>query len=1133
MTKDSGSVSAQIQEWNDTATEYPRDACLHELFARCAASDPEALAARHGERRLTYGELDEQSLALAHRLRAAGVHEGSFVGVSGGRSLEALVALLGILRAGAAYVPLDQKHPVARLRAMAEDAEVRAVVTLPGSVCPLRDVDARLQLQPVEDGRTPASAPPSGAAGVFPAPAPVPHGGPPRALGRIPGRPAGNRDAAGPEEPKVTADDCAYVMFTSGTTGRPKPVAVPHRGVVRLARGTSHLTVVPQDRILHGYSPSSDASTIEIWSALVNGACLVLVDTEVLLTPQALRAEIEGSGVTVAFLTTGVLHHIARTGPGTFSGLRFLSAGGEALDPDLARQVLARSRPGRLVNFYGPTENTVISTAHLVEEVPQGATSVPIGRPVSNSHCYVVRPDGTHAAVGEIGELLVGGDGLALGYLGEEALTAARFIPDPFRSGDAYSGRSARVYRTGDLARWRPDGTLEFHGRLDRQVKLQGFRIELDEVENALRSHPSVGEAVVDVLGDPGSARLTAYVTSAVPDRPAVPLELRASLAQWLPRHAVPVEITVLPEFPVAANGKVDRGACARLAVAARPCGEVRGEAGTTGATGRLDQSPGAGGPAHVPHGDNGRHREAEGQFDDPLGQALAQLWELVLRVPVGPDDSFFTLGGDSLQASEMVTRALRLFQLDAGVASKLVRSLLRAPSLRSFGEAVREHRRGPSAARSGTATSPAQRTFATAADRGGRRAVDFEADARLGMTLPQPAGTLAHQPPREIMLTGATGFVGAFLLDRLLSRSTARIHLPVRARDAAHALRRLRSTMARYRLPGPAEWPPGRVVCFPAELSAPGLGLGEERAHELSAHLDLIVHAAAQVNFLYPYEELRAVNVEGTREIVRLAAPRRVPVHFVSSVAVVAGFGSAGVRHIEEDRPLDHADRLTMGYAESKWVGERLLQHAADAGLPVAVHRPYEITGERHTGICNTRTAICSLFRAIAEIGLAPDLDLPLDFVPVDHVADALTHIALTRPTERHVYHLTNPRPAVLADMVERMRAAGYRIATLPYADWVGALVRHVAENPTSPTAPFVPLCVDQAHKSRLSVKELYVNGVFPQLDRRNVERALSGSGLHCPPVDDALLDRYLEHFFQIEYLPRPRSAASPVPVR
>jgi thioester reductase-like protein len=309
----------------------------------------------------------------------------------------------------------------------------------------------------------------------------------------------------------------------------------------------------------------------------------------------------------------------------------------------------------------------------------------------------------------------------------------------------------------------------------------------------------------------------------------------------------------------------------------------------------------------------------------------------------------------------------------------------------------------------------------------------------------------------------------------------------------------------------------------FPADLAEPGLGLEPGRADELADTLDLVIHAAAQVNFLYPYEALRRTNVEGTREIVRLAAGRGVPLHFLSTIAVLAGFGTAGVRHVDEDLPLDHADRLTMGYAESKWVAEEVLRNAADQGLPVAIYRPYEITGDRNTGACNTDTAICSLFKTISETGLAPDIPLPLDFVPVDYLADAVVHIATRRRTTRRTYHLTNPRAASLRDMLDRMDAGGHRINRLPYEEWVGELVRHVAQHPTSPTAPFVSLCVDRCKQADMSVKEMYFEGTFPTVGRANVERDLATAGLHCPPVDAELLDRYLEYFYTTGYIERP----------
>ncbi|MFC7328861.1 amino acid adenylation domain-containing protein [Marinactinospora rubrisoli] len=1016
-------------------TGYPRDRRLHELFEEQAAARPGAPAARHHDVTLTYRDLSVRSDALASRLRAAGVRPGAAVGVCGRRSPEALVAFLGILKAGAAYVPLDDDHPPARLRAMAEDADVRTAVVLPGSTCRIRRLRARVDLAP--GGHL------AGRAAVTPV-APAPSG---------------------------AATDPAYVMFTSGSTGRPKAVAVPHRGVVRLALSDPDLPHPgPADRVLHGYGLSSDASTIEIWSGLLGGACLVLVDRAELLSPGVLADRLRAERVTIGYLTTSVFHHVARTRPAAFAGLRFVSAGGEAMDPDLARAVLAACPGTDVVNFYGPTENTVVSTLHFVRGLPADARTVPIGRPLANSTCFVLRSDGSPADVGEEGELLVGGDGLALGYLGDPQLTAERFVEAP---------DGERLYRTGDRAAWRPDGTLDYLGRVDRQIKLRGQRIELDEVEARLRAHPRVGEAVVELdSGADRGATLVGYVTPATAGEPVDTAELRRDCAAWLPAPAVPSRIVQLAGFPVTSAGKVDRRALAAAASGTRPTAVPPAVAS---------------------------HPEVTG-----LRDSLAEIWRLTLGVRPTAGDGFFTLGGDSLLAAEAVTRTLAVLGIDAVHGSALVRALLADPTLDGFAAAVRRIREGGPA---GPETA-------------GRSAIDFASEARLGFDLPAARGPAPRwDRPADVLLTGASGFVGAFLLDRLLRHTDARVHCPVRARDVRHARQRVLANLTRYGLdPRDAV---DRVVAFPADLAAPRLGLEPDRAAELSERVDLVIHSAAQVNFLYPYTALRAANVDGTREVIRLAAPRRVPVHFLSTVAVLAGFGTAGVREVAEDRPLEHADRLTMGYAESKWVAERLLHEAAGQGLPMAVHRPYEITGDRWNGACNTETAICSLFKMVAETGLAPDIALPMDFVPVDHLADAVLHIATRHRADGRVYHLTNPRPGTLADVLERMRAAGCAIRTLPYPRWVGELVRHVARNPTSPTAPFVSLCVDHGNKADISVKEMFLDGVFPALDRSNTERALAGSGLDCPPVDAALIDRYLEYFFASGYIERPTSAA------
>ncbi|MFE3543415.1 amino acid adenylation domain-containing protein [Nocardia sp. NPDC059177] len=989
------------------APGYPRDASLPELFAVQAAARPDAPAARHGTRAITYGQLATRADALAARLLAHGAEPGEPVGVCGSRSLEALVALVGILRAGCAYVPLDEDLPPARLRAMAEDAGLRTAVTLPSSTRRVRGLRHTIAL--TDD--TPSTLAP----------------------------------------PRRLATDCAYVVFTSGTTGRPKPVAVPHRGVVRLVLSEHRLPAPgPDDRVLHAYGLSSDASTIEIWSALLTGACLVLADRTDLLAPTALAELLRAQEVTFAYLTTSIFHLVARTSPESLARLRFVSAGGEAMDPLLADAVLAACPATTVVNFYGPTENSVVSTAHVLRPLSGDASQVPLGLPFGASTCHVVRADGTPAAPGEEGELHVGGDGLALGYLGDPTLTAERFVRLPAVEPNGV------LYRTGDRAVW-IDGLLEFRGRLDRQVKLRGVRIELDEVEARLRAHPEVGEAVVEVV----AGVLTAYLTAARAGRPLPLPRLRAYCAQWLPPQAVP-ELVALDHLPVTSGGKVDR---ARLpAAATRP-------ATTT---------------------DDG----------GPLG-VLARIWHQVLRVRPGPRDDFFLLGGDSLLAAEAVTRTIAELNLDAAQGSGLIRALLAEPTLEYFAAAVDRAGNGS------TATT--------------EQIIDFEREAELGFDLP-PAGGPVPRPhaPRSVLLTGASGFVGAFLLDRLLRSTTAHIHCPVRAADRPRAEQRVRTALARYGLfPDAAAW--RRVVCFPGDLTHPRLGLSPAHAGELAATLDLVVHNGAHVNFLYPYTQLRAANVDGTREVTRIAAPRRVPVHFISTVAVLAGFGAAGVRTVAEDRPLAHADGLTLGYAESKWVAERVLRRAAEQGLPVAVYRPYEVMGDRAHGVCNTETALCSLFKMIAETGLAPDIPLPMDLVPVDHLAESVVHIATHRPAEGRVHHLTNPRPAMLSDVVDRMRAAGFALRVLPYAQWVGELVRHVAEHPTSATAPFVSLCVDRSRTADMSVKEMYLQGTFPVLERTNTEAALSGSGLCCPPVDSVLLDCYLEYLFRSGFLTAP----------
>jgi len=462
-----------IRGWNATARPYPRDLSIPALFAERAAAAPDALAVVHGAESVTYAQLNVRAERLARRLRAAGAGRGARVGVCMGQGIGMAAAWLAVLKAGAAYLPLDPAHPPERLAWMLEDAGARLVVAdAASSDAAALDGIRVLLADDAEDAR-----PAEGDGSV--------------------------RSDVGPEE-------VAYVVYTSGSTGRPKGVEVPHRAVARLVIGTDFARLGPDDRVAQLANPGFDAATWEVWGALLNGGTLLVIDRDASLSPASLVDALREGGATALFLTTALFNGVAREAPDGFRTVRHVVFGGEAADPEAVRSVLEAGPPARLLNGYGPTENTTFSTWHLVDAVPPGAATVPIGRAVANSTAYLLDAAMRPVPPGLPGELYVGGDGVATGYLRRPRLTAERFVPDPFGAAPG-----ARLYRTGDRMRARDDGALEFLGRMDQQVKIRGFRVEPGEIEAALREHPRVADAVVVPREDaPGERRLVAYVVA-------------------------------------------------------------------------------------------------------------------------------------------------------------------------------------------------------------------------------------------------------------------------------------------------------------------------------------------------------------------------------------------------------------------------------------------------------------------------------------------------------------------------------------------------------------------------------------------------------------------------------------------
>ncbi len=504
-----------LREWSDTAAALP-PVSLAVLFAEQAARRPDAVAVSSVEGDLTFAELDRRSGRLARRLAALGVGPEVVVALAAERSLAAVVGLLGIVKAGGAYLPLDPDYPQERLAWMMADAGARVLL---GPADRLPEAPEGVRVLPLD---------------------------------------ADPADAGGPDPAPPPADALLYVLYTSGSTGRPKGVAVTHRSVVRLVRESRFADLGPEQVFLQLAPLSFDASTLEIWAPLANGGRLVLFQRE-RVSLEDLGDVLKEHGITTLWLTAGLFHPMVDHQLAALRPVRQLLAGGDVLSPDHVRRALEELPGTTLINGYGPTEMTTFTCCHPMTSAAEVGAPVPLGRPIGNTRVLIFDDGLRPVPVGVRGELCAGGEGLSRGYLGRPDLTAERFVPDPF---SAEPG--ARLYRTGDVARFLADGRIEFGGRRDGQVKLRGFRVELGEVESALARHPGVREAVVTVREDGGDRRLVAYLvprpaeTSAGQD--LVP-EVRGWLAGELPGFMIPAAFVVLDALPLTPNGKVDRRA--------------------------------------------------------------------------------------------------------------------------------------------------------------------------------------------------------------------------------------------------------------------------------------------------------------------------------------------------------------------------------------------------------------------------------------------------------------------------------------------------------------------------------------------------------------------------------------------
>ncbi|MDF9816895.1 amino acid adenylation domain-containing protein [Streptomyces sp. SPB162] len=880
--------------------------------------------------------------------------------------------------------------------------------------------------------------------------------------------------ARGTAEPDP--DRLAYVIHTSGSTGRPKGVEISHAALAHFVAGAGdRYGIGPDDRVLQFAPLHFDASVEEIFLTLCAGATLVVRTDAMTESVPVLTRSCERLGITVLDLPTAYWHELAyavSTGAAKLPPmLRAVIIGGEAALPErVDRWRDAVGSSVRLFNTYGPTETTVVAIVAELQVPELARGDVPIGRPLPGTRAVVVLSSADDAgADSAVGELYLVGDALARGYRGGAGGDDARFQPLP------EPADRPRAYRTGDLVRLGTDGQLRFVGRADGEFKISGHRVQPAEVETVLLTHQGIREAAVvgQVLPD-GTRRLVAHVVADPPAPSAA--DVREHLRTTLPAAMIPSAVLFTGRLPRTGAGKIDRNALAAPAAASAPVAD--------------DVT------------DDAVHRTE---------QVVVAAWARVLgTADITPQDDFFDLGGQSLQAIQVANRLGVELGADVRVAW-----LFQYPTAAELARHL-DDQRGPAVPEAAPSGPVPQAVLADSV---------LHDDITVG-----PGGrTPPVSPPRRVLLTGATGFVGAQLLAELLTATDAEVVCLVRAEDRAAAEGRIHRALAEQELTPPHGWEQ-RVVAEPGDLARPLLGLTEGRFAELSSGCDAIYHNAATVSIMREYASLRGPNVESTRQLLRMAATRAIPFHLVSTLSVAPPAGASP--EVAETFLPPHPG-LVHGYQQSKWAAERLVEQAGERGLPVTVHRLGRVVGAAGTGYVNERDFLWSVLRAGIPAGIVPDLFEAEVWTPVDYVARAVVRLSAavtaSAPAERPVYNHA-PVPTVrLADLYAWIREFGYPLESMPLARWRAELPR--AADVATTTLAFFDSRTDDpvagAAEDAVAEPELGLGRVVAD----NLLHGLRGSGVSCPSIDRRLVHRYLERCVTTGALPPPDRQRPRVP--
>ncbi len=973
-----------LVEFNDTDRDYPRDKTVVGLFEEQAEKTPDNIAVIFEDTQLDYRELNEQANRIAHFLRDKyNIKPDDRIGLLAERSEQMIAGILGVLKSGGSYVPMEPEYPEERIRHIIADSNCKVVLTSGNR----KIADNRFGAEVVNISDIGSDAP------LTPHPSPL-------------------------------TSHLAYVIYTSGSTGIPKGVLIEHGNLYDYVMTfMEEFRVTSHDRVLQQTTVTFDASVEEIYPTLCSGAAIVISPNPKEL--DTLFADAVRHRITILSFSPSAAGYF-NTRADELPDLKAMTIGGDVLYPSQIDRLFGKTV---LYNGYGPTESTVCATYCKIDALRE---FIPIGKPIANRRIYILDAGLNPVPLGVFGEICIAGAGTARGYLNRDELTEEKFIPNPFAAGE-------RLYRTGDVGRWLTDGNIEFAGRNDSQVKIRGYRIELGEIENRLLSHEAVKEAAVIARGDEDSKELAAYFVS--DDAELNAAVLREYLKQTLPDYMIPSYFVRLGKLPLMPNGKIDRKALPALF-----------KAGAGIASGTEYLAP---------------RNETE--------QKLTEIWRKILEVEqVGIRDNFFDLGGHSLKIVRMISQIHHKMGLEV-----MLREVFTHQTIEKLSEHI------------------------CSKDVSDNRQIDLKKEAVLN--LPTDFSPLTPLFSLEkILLTGATGFVGGFLLKELLQKTSAAVYCLIRAETIGEAEERLFKHSEYYGFTWSQE-EKRRIVPILGDLSQPYLGLDETTWRQLENEIDVIYHNAAYVHHVLPYSQLKKANVGGTQEILRLACSGKLkPVHFVSTVSIFSSIADRTV--IDELSDIEHERHFEDdGYSASKWVAEKLVMTAGEKGLPYNIFRLGTVTGNSETGACNRDDLFYRFLRTCIQTGSFPEGIPDMEVTPVDAVVKAIVYLSTQPHLSGKVFHVFNPEYVSPEFIFSHYQKQGRQIKKVSAADWLNSVEASLTKETPLPIAPYLSLFKEGMKQAAGGEQQAAAD-----MKCEKTLDYLKEAGIHYPPVAEKLLHTY-----------------------